>query len=112
MAKNTVFNTIRIALYGFYMSGAWRILIGAYVFALVGGMGITLFQNIAAEKVQIAEVRSVALQSENEFENLKTEYEKLKSKLCATRHYLRKFLQSTQRMKRQGTYSKKGLTLL
>lgn len=69
---------IQSLFYSFYASTAWRVLIGVYAFALVGGLGISLYQQANTEKALVAEVGTVQQAVEN-LSGIAEEYEKLKN---------------------------------
>lgn len=58
-AKNT-FELLKKAISNFRKSGAAKIVVGSYLLAIVGGLGVTLWQNTAAEQALVSQVEVVS----------------------------------------------------
>lgn len=70
--------TLKSLLYRFYSSFAWRILLGSYLLAIVGGLGWFAWEQRVVEKALIAEVTNGQMVV-SELSNIAEEYEKLKN---------------------------------
>lgn len=69
---------LKLLAYEFYTSFAWRILLGSYLIAVVGGLGWFTYEQYLTQRVMIAAVNDTQSRV-NELSNLASEYEKLKS---------------------------------
>ena len=76
--KSNLVRTLQSVFYSFYASTAWRLLLGAYLIAIVGGLGVTLVQRYGAERALIAQV-SDTQQVVTDLQSLADQYEKLKN---------------------------------
>lgn len=77
MANRFVRN-IQSIFYSFYASSAWRLLIGIYTFALVGGLGLSLVQQTSVEQTLVAEVTTTQEAVDN-LSDIAAQYEQLKN---------------------------------
>lgn len=63
----------------FFQSGAWRLVLLSYTLALVGGLGLTLWQEVQSKKALVAEVQDASAtlttlsETARQFEQLKQE---------------------------------------
>ncbi len=69
---------LKLIFYNFYTSGAFRILIGCYMLALVGGLGWLAFEQHNAQQVLVAQV-SESSKTAEALTQTAQEYEKLKN---------------------------------
>jgi hypothetical protein len=49
---------LKVVFYKFYSSFAWRILIGSYIIAIVGGLGWFAYDQYDVQRVMLAEVNA------------------------------------------------------
>jgi len=52
---STFIRSVKLGLYKFYTSFAWKMLVGAYLIAIVGGLGWFAWQQMGVEKILVAE---------------------------------------------------------
>lgn len=69
---------LRVFIYRFYTSAAWKMLIGSYLIAIVGGLSWFLFDQFAVERALVAQVSDRQAVVE-QLSQVADEYEKLKS---------------------------------
>ncbi len=48
---------LKLLIYRFYTSPAWKILLGSYLLAIIGGMGWSIWEQTTTQRVLVAEVR-------------------------------------------------------